>query len=154
MAARVDFDVRHALDAPARAVWEELTDWAGHGRWVPATRVAVDAGSPTGVGATFTAWTGLGPVALPDRMRVAACEWDDEAARGWCEVVKEGPVLRGRAGFTVSTEGEGSTVEWYERVTVPGVPQLLAPLLASCGAAVFRVGMRRLARRMPHRTDG
>jgi carbon monoxide dehydrogenase subunit G len=144
----VRFDVTVDFDASPRAVWDELVDWEGHGDWIPATRVEVDGDDPTAVGTTFTGWTGVGPLALEDRMRVQACDWDEEADAGRCEVEKLGPVLTGRAGFTVAPAPSGSQVVWFEDVEVRYLPRLLGPVAARFGALGFRGGMRRLARRL------
>jgi uncharacterized protein YndB with AHSA1/START domain len=143
--AAVTFEVVHRFDASAESVWDELIDWRGHAAWVPMTRVAIGAGDPHAVGATFTAWTGPGPLALEDRMRVTTLDWDPGTSSGRCEVDKLGPVLRGTASFTVEPVTGGSLVRWIEDVTVPVVPQLLSPVVAWIGATGFRLGMRRLA---------
>jgi hypothetical protein len=144
----VRFDVTVDFVAPSRAVWDELVDWEGHGAWIPATRVEVDGDDPTAVGTTFTGWTGIGKLVLEDRMRVQSCDWDDEGDVGRCEVAKLGPVLTGRAGFTVSPTPGGSRVVWFEDVTVRRLPRVLAPVAARLGAVGFKGGMRRLARRL------
>lgn len=144
--AAVRFEVRTSFDAPPRRVWEEMVDWKGHEAWIPATRVDVPGGDATAVGAEFTAFTGYGPLTLADRMRVARCNWDEVASRGDCEVEKLGPVLRGRAGFTVKPEGGGSVVTWLEDVTVPYLPRFTAPVVAKLSAAGFGLGMRKLAK--------
>lgn len=146
MAASVQFEVRQEFDAPARAVWDELVDWQGHAEWIPMTRVEVEPGDPTAPGARFVAWTGVWKLALEDRMEVVRCDWTDAASSGDCEVTKLGPVLRGRAGFTVEPHGDGSVVLWIEDVTVPVVPQFVAPVLAKAGAAGFKQGMKGLAK--------
>ena len=46
--------------APVEAVWERLTDWPAHGRWIAFTRVRRLPGPEEGVGAT--AITEGGPV--------------------------------------------------------------------------------------------
>jgi len=142
----VAFEVVHRFDAPVRTVWDALIDWPGHAEWIPMTRVAVDPGDPTAVGATFTAWSGPGPLALEDRMRVTQLDWDESAGSGSCEVEKLGPVLKGTAGFTVAPSGAGTELRWVENVTVPVVPQFLAPVVGKLGAAGFSFGMRRLAK--------
>jgi hypothetical protein len=150
--ASISFQVRHQFDSSAKAVWDELVDWAGHAAWIPATRVDVHSEDPTAVGATFTAYTGFGPLALEDRMKVARCDWTDETSSGDCEVEKLGPILRGRAGFTVEPDGNGAVLQWFEDVTVPYVPQFVAPVLGWFGAAGFRTGMRKLAKLLAKRT--
>jgi hypothetical protein len=144
----VRFEVTVDFDATPRAVWDELVDWEGHGAWIPATRVVVDGDDPTAVGTTFTGWTGIGRLALEDRMRLQRCDWDDDAGLGTCEVEKLGPVLTGRAGFTVSPAPGGSRVVWLEDVDVRHLPGVLAPVAARLGALGFQGGMRRLARRL------
>jgi len=144
--ANVAFEIVHRFDAPAHTVWEALIDWAGHADWVPMTRVDVEPGDPATVGATFTAWTGLGPLALQDRMRVTRLDWDPADATGACEVEKIGPVLTGRAGFTVTPVGSGCELRWTEDVTVPVVPQLFSPIVGKLGAVGFSLAIRRLAK--------
>ncbi len=143
--APVKFDVVVAFDAPPRQVWDALIDWKGHEEWIPATRVEVGAGDSTAVGATFVAWTGYGPVALEDRMRVAECSWIEDDQTGTCRVEKLGPVLSGVAGFTVEPDGDGAQVRWFEDVAVRRLPRFLAPVVSRIGALGFRFGMRRLA---------
>ncbi|MDJ0767953.1 MAG: SRPBCC family protein [Ilumatobacter sp.] len=150
--AKVRFEVRHEFTSSARIVWDELVDWEGHAAWVPLTRMEVDPGDPTAVGATFTAYTGVGRLALPDRMRVVRCDWTDSSSTGDCEVEKLGPVLTGRAGFTVEpADGDRAVLHWFEDVTVPYTPQFVAPVLGKIGAAGFRAGMRRLAKQLTQR---
>ena len=84
--ARVHFELIRRFQAPVRHVWAELVDWPGHGAWIPATTVEAEPGDPTAVGYTFTAWTGVRPIALEDRMRVTRCDWDEAAATGICDV--------------------------------------------------------------------
>ncbi len=146
--ARITFDVRDRFDRPPALVWDALVDWEGHADWVPATTMDVEPGDPTEPGRRFTARTGVGPLALVDRMRVVTCDWDPERSVGVCEVEKLGPILRGRAGFTVSRDGEGATVEWVEDVTVNHVPQFVAPLAGKLGAVGFRRGLKRLAKQL------
>ena len=146
MSAPVHFEVRTRFDAPPRRVWDEMIDWKGHEAWIPATRVDVPDGDSTAIGAEFTAFTGYGPLTLEDRMRVARCEWDDTASSGDCEVDKLGPVLRGRAGFTVEPDGGGCVVTWLEDVTVPYVPGFAAPVVAKLSALGFKQGMRKLGK--------
>jgi hypothetical protein len=62
------------------------------------TRVKVELGDPTAIGARFTAWTGLGPPTLKDRMEVSILDWDAATTSGTCEVTKIGPVLAAKPG--------------------------------------------------------
>jgi hypothetical protein len=144
--AHVTFEVVQDFRASASAVWTELVDWKGHADWVPMTRVEVEPGDPTAIGARFTAWTGLGPLALKDQMQVSILDWDAATTSGTCEVIKIGPVLRGKAGFTVAPTATGSELRWIEDVTVPIAPQFLAPVFARLGVIGFRQALRKLAK--------
>lgn len=146
MTAAVRFEVTTSFDAPARRLWDELVDLQGHEAWIPATRMEVPAGDVTAVGVEFAAVTGYGPLKLDDRMRITRCTWDDTLSRGEYEVDKLGPLLRGRAAFTVKPEGAGSVVTWHEDVTVAHVPRFASPILARVGAAGFKLAVRRLAK--------
>ncbi len=144
--ATVTFEVHYSFDAAPQAVWDELVDWKGHEQWIPLTRVDIGPGDPTAIGSEFTAWTGVGPASLKDHMRVAQCDWDASTSSGRCEVEKLGPILRGKAGFTLKPgEATGTTdLVWFEDVIVARVPQFLAPLMTIIGAAGFKQGMRGL----------
>ena len=133
--------------------WDALIDWKGHETWIPATKVEIHTdGDPTAIGSEFTATTGYGPLALPDTMRVTHCAWDDGAGTGDCEVEKLGPVLTGRAGFTIEPTSEtASEVVWIEDVKVRYLPRVLAPIAKVAGAAGFRLGMRKLGKQLATR---
>lgn len=144
--AAIDFTVTHDFAAPASVVWAEMTDWKKHESWIPATRIELDEPGSQGVDSTFTAYTGYGPVALVDRMRVSKSNWDEESLSGECQVEKLGPVLEGSAGFDVTPIGDGARVEWFERVEVAYLPRFLAPLVSKLSAQGFAFGMKRLAK--------
>ena len=136
----VAFRLTFPLASPADDVWNTLVDWSAHGDWIPATRSSITKGDG-GLGTEFVAISGFGRLALVDRMRVVAFDADQMSA----EVEKIGPVLGGRAGFSVSPNGQACTLEWYENVRVPWLPALLAPLAAITGKALFTLSLRRLA---------
>lgn len=140
----VQFDVTRHFDVAPRPLWDELVDWPAHGAWIPATTIESGDGDPTAVGYTFTGWTGWRPVALEDRMRVTECTWNEAESTGECWVDKLGPVLGGRAGFTVRADGSGSVIEWHEDVTVPYLPGFLAPVAAWFGSIGFKLALRSL----------
>ncbi len=123
--------------APAVA-WERLVDWAGHGSWVPLTRVDVADDD------NFVAYSGVGPLMLEDRMRVRSREFDGSA--GEVVVDKLGPVLTGQACCRVHRDGDGTVITWHETVTVPYLPRLLAPVVGAASAAGFSLALRNMAR--------
>lgn len=146
--APVRFEVVRRFDVTSRVLWDSLIDWPSHGSWIPATTIESGGGDPSEVGYTFTAWTGIRPVALEDRMRVTQCEWDEATLTGVCAVDKLGPILGGTAGFTVRPDGERAVLEWREDVTVRYLPRFLSRIADRVGAAGFRFGLRSLAREL------
>lgn len=142
--ANVRFRVTRDLDLPAQAVFDELVDWPGHAEWVPLTRVQVEQGDG-GPGTVFVATSGIGLLALPDRMRVDALDAEAMTVR----VTKIGPVLTGYVDLSVTSLGERqSRLDWYEDIIVPVLPQFLAPLVAAAARRGFETSISRMAKRV------
>lgn len=140
--ASVKFTVNRDLNLPARAVFDELVDWRGHAKWVPLTKVKVLKGDG-GPGTEFIATSGIGPLALPDRMRVD--ELDAEAMT--VRVSKIGPVLTGVVHLSVTATGEGaSRLDWVEDILVPHMPQFLAKPVAAAARMGFQASISRMAK--------
>ncbi|MEV4347677.1 SRPBCC family protein [Actinoplanes sp. NPDC049596] len=147
------FTVVQEVQAPATDTWAALVDWPRHGQWAPLTAVRVLTDRPDGVGATFVARTGVGPLAFDDPMTVVA--WQPPAGNapgdrlGRCEVAKSGRVVHGRAWFTVTPlPGSRSRVVWFEEVTVSPrrITAALGPLLSIAGKLGFAQTLRAFAR--------
>lgn len=140
--SRVVFELERTLTMDPQRAWELLVDWKGHGEWVPMTRVKVDEGNPE----RFTAWTGLGPLALEDRMEVRELNFDGQS--GSCRVEKLGPIILGEASFTVAAGSADHTaiVTWREDIQIPYLPKFMAPVAGRIGAFLFGLSLRRMAR--------
>lgn len=139
--ANVYFTVTRDLPLPADVVFDELIDWKGHANWVPMTRVEVLNGDG-GPGTVFVATTGLGPLALPDRMRVDELDPVAMTAR----ITKVGPVLSGVVDLSVTrTSATTCRLDWVEDIRVPGVPQFLAKPLAAAARKGFQTSITRLS---------
>ncbi|MEZ5118743.1 MAG: SRPBCC family protein [Candidatus Nanopelagicales bacterium] len=140
--ANVHFTVTRDLPLSADVVFDELIDWQGHAAWVPLTRVEMLRGDG-GPGTEFVATTGIGPLALPDRMRVD--ELDPSAMTS--RITKIGPVLSGEVHLSVRSTGENtSRLDWIEDIRVPGVPQFLAKPVAAAARKGFQMSITRLAK--------
>jgi hypothetical protein len=61
---RLEVDVA----APVERTWAAATDWDRQGEWMLATRVRGTVRDGRGVGGQLAATTGLGPLAVVDRM--------------------------------------------------------------------------------------
>jgi hypothetical protein len=140
--ANVHFTVTRDLPLSADVVFGELIDWRGHANWVPLTRVQVLSGDG-GPGTEFVATTGIGRLALPDRMRVDELDPLAMTAR----ITKIGPLLTGLVHLSVTATGETtSRLEWVEDIRVPGVPQFLAKPVAAAARKGFQTSITRLAK--------
>lgn len=145
--ARVHFTVRRHLPLPARVAFDELVDWRGHAQWVPMTRVVIESGDG-GAGTTFVATTGLGPLALPDRMRVESLD----ATQMTVHIVKIGPVLTGDVRLSVeSMADDSSDITWDEDVRVPLLPGFLSKPVGAVARKAFEVSIDRMAKRARQR---
>ena len=128
------------VSAPARVVWDYVTDWPRQSEWVPKTRVTTvdDAAS---LGGRFRAWTGLGRVGFVDPMTITSWEREEDGS-GRCEVLHTGRVVRGEGEFSVVSLGpDRSRFVWAETVVVPG---------GRLGAAAWRVTAPVVGRLIDH----
>jgi hypothetical protein len=142
MTATVDFELTRIVKVnPARA-WQCLNDWRNHGDWIPFTRVEVDAADAD----RFTAWSGIGRLALEDRMHVVERRADAGGFRA--RVDKLGPVLFGDAEFSVRSglTPNSAVVHWRETVRVAHLPPVLAPIAAFVGKRIFSFALGRMGR--------
>jgi hypothetical protein len=142
--AHVHVTVTREFALPAPVVFDELVDWRGHADWVPQTRVRIESGDG-GPGTVFVATTGVGPLALPDRMRVDAL--DPEAMT--VTLTKIGPVLRGDVELAVARIGpRTSRLRWVEDIEVPVLPQVLAAAVGAATEQGFQRALAHLATRL------
>ena len=140
--ANVIFTVTRALALPASVVFDELIDWRGHATWVPLTRVQILSGDG-GPGTEFIATSGIGPLALPDRMRVDQLDRTTMTVR----ITKIGPVLTGVVDLTVTaTDAANSRLDWVEDIRVPVLPQFLAKPVAAAARRGFEMSITRMAK--------
>lgn len=150
------FTVSLEVAAPASLVWAALVDWPKHAEWVPLTTVRITSSHPDGVGASFVARSGVGPLGFDDPMTVtswrppAGDEPGDRAGR--CDIDKHGRVVHGIAWFeVVPLSGRRSRVIWHEDVTV--MPHSVTRHFAGVVSAAGRVGFRRSLRAMAREVE-
>lgn len=147
------FVVSRAVHAPADVVWDVLTDWPRHGRWVPLTTVTVlhDTG---GVGTRFVGRTGLGPLGFDDPMEVLRWEPPVDGRPGTCLLVKRGHVVLGWARIEVRRTGRRRCrVTWTEDVEIAPAEWTgwAAPLVAAAGRLMFGLLLWRAGREATRR---
>jgi uncharacterized protein YndB with AHSA1/START domain len=132
--------VTQVVAAPAQRVWDVLTDWAVHDRWMLFTHA--EGGSA--VGETISAFTGVGRLGFLDTMTITVWEPPRRAV-----VRHTGTVVRGSGAFEVEPLGDNrSRIVWSEWVVLPlGVVGRLGwPVARLAVRAGVRVSLRRLAR--------
>lgn len=116
------FEVRRETSLPAADAWSRLTDWEGHGQFIPLTTVTR---SGAGVGSTFSARTALGPFGFDDIMDVTMWEPPAGDRPGRCRIVKRGRVISGWAELVVTPTATGSTVRWLEEASIRRIGRAL-----------------------------
>jgi carbon monoxide dehydrogenase subunit G len=145
--ARVQFTVSRNLDLPAERVFAELIDWKAHEDWVPLTKVVIHSGDG-GAGTEFTATSGVGPLALPDRMRIDSLDAETMTVH----VTKLGPVLTGTVELKVTPTGAASCrLDWFEDVRVPVLPQFLATPVGAAARQGFTTSIKKMAKKLATR---
>ena len=132
-------------------VWARITDWPAHGRWIPLTTVRVTSDRPDGVGATFSAFSGIGRVGFVDPMEIVEWTVPGPGRPGYCRVAKQGRVVLGWAAFEVAERpGGGSVVRWTEEVQITPV-RFTRPadrVIAAAGRFGFQRALKAMAKEL------
>ena len=132
--------VTQQVNAPQQQVWDVLTDWEVHDRWMLLTRARGDRAE----GGRVEAFTGVGPVGFLDPMTITMWEPPRIAV-----VRHTGRVVRGSGSFEVRELSPGrSQVVWSEYVDPPLglLGQLGWPLVRPLLRLFVQASLRRLAR--------
>jgi uncharacterized protein YndB with AHSA1/START domain len=121
--------LRRDVDAAIEAVWTVLTDFAGYGRWVPLTTMAVDP-PPVRVGWGFAGRTGVGLAGFVDSMVVTRWEPPSPDGAARFSVRKTGRLLAGWADVVlVADAGRPTHVVWREEIILR--PQAMGQRVAA-----------------------
>ncbi len=147
----VRLEVSRRVSAPVPAVWAELVDWEGQGRWIPFTTVAVTGGNRRGLGVRVAAlsgfWLGRLPVGLLDRFVVTGWIEPDGHRSAALEVLHLGPYFTGPGVFELEPDGAGTVVHCVELFDLPlgRLSEPLARLALPVMRAGFDTSLRKLA---------
>lgn len=143
------------VNAPAELVWQVVTDWPGQCEWMLATRVETTSGGDGRyLGATMSAATGVGPLAVTDTMEIT--EWEPPRR---CVVRHTGAVIRGDGIFEVTPLGpDRARFLWSELLDLPlgALGRAGWPLVRPAMRAGVERSLRVMARRCEaeHRAHG
>ncbi len=142
------FAIERKVSAPPQQVWDVVTDWAGHARWIPLTTMHLDQG-PTQVGWSFAGRTGVGWLRFSDAMRITHWSPPTDGGRGSFRLVKVGRWLAGWAEVSVSpvADGQQTLLLWRENIVIrpTGLGRLLAPLTDRLNEALFAAVIDKMA---------
>jgi hypothetical protein len=118
--------------------WDRLTDFAGHSRFVPFTKVRlIDPAAPGGGG--FIARTELAGIGFDDVNVLEIWTPPVGTEPGFCQLRKTGKLVGGWAKLTVTPGVEGSSqVRWQEAITLRGVPAAATPMINIAGTQMVR----------------
>jgi len=130
------FEVVRRSPLSAAEAWRRVTDWERHADFVPLTRITVKQ-DPTSGHETFTARTGVGPLAFDDIMAVTYRRPPTETNPGVLRIVKQGRVVLGWAVLTVTPTGSGSEVRWHEVARLRGTRGPLVAIVDKVVAGGF-----------------
>ena len=139
--------VRLKVRSNIARVWSRLTDWPANSEWIPATKVTVTK-QTLGVGTEFVGITKIGPLTLPDPMRVIQFN-PPMNGRASARVTKLGPPLEGEAGFDLRDLGEDHTeLVWFETVSTrwARTERLFSLPIRLVGWLAFRYALGRFAK--------
>ena len=143
MTNRVELTVPVDVNAPAEAVWDIVTDWVGQGEWMLGTRVSVTSpGDGRELGATLSAFSGVGPLGFTDTMEIV--EWEPLKR---CTVRHTGNVVKGDGVFEVVELGPArARFLWTELLDLPlgALGRLGWPVVRPA----FRLGVEQSLRKM------
>ena len=137
------FSLHRTSPASPSQVWDVLTDFAGHEKWIPMTTMRVDPGEPR-VGWGWAGVSGLGPLGFADAMVLT--RWEppagdgEQQGSGRFSMVKVGRVLDGWADVRVEpAPGGGTAVTWAEDISLRPRPvrRLSQPLVDRAARAMF-----------------
>ncbi|NNU27594.1 SRPBCC family protein [Isoptericola sediminis] len=120
-------EVSRVVPVPANVAFAWVADPRTHPRFIPLTHLSPEPTAPLGPGDTFTMVSGpgirRGLPGFPDRMTITAEQRPSTRAGtiGRSAVRKEGPYLRGVAGFdVVPVDLDRTRIVWWEEAYLAG----------------------------------
>lgn len=135
------------VEAPAERTWDAVMAWDRQSEWVMGTRVYATHLGGRAVGGEVSAFTGIGPIGITDKMVIT--EWTPPSV---CRVRHTGRVVRGTGTFEVTATGPArSVMTWSEQIIVPfgRFGEAVWPLARPAIAWGLRRSLRAFARWAP-----
>jgi len=135
------------IDAPASAVFDNVTNWQEQEKWVFLTKVQGIGDDSRRLGGKLEAFTGIGKLGFIDTMTIT--DWDNPKL---CEVTHTGNVVKDKGVFTVSTKNSLTYFTWTEYVELPfGFIGRLGWIFAK---PLVKLGLRSSLKRLKKHIEG
>jgi hypothetical protein len=132
------------VNAPARHVFDCLTDWPAQSEWMVGTTVRATKQQGRGIGGEISAFTGLGLFGFTDTMVITT--WDPPIQ---CSVTHTGRIVRGTGDFIVtSLSKQQSTCTWSEDFILPF--GILGAVVWPLAKPFVRMGLKISLKRFAH----
>ena len=107
-------EISTQISATPVALWEEMRHINRHVNWMnDAVAISFLSTSTEGVGTSFTCLTKVGPFKTTDIMTIT--RWEEQKAMG----VEHVGLVKGSGIFTITPNGNTSTITWKEQLTFP-----------------------------------
>lgn len=137
------FEVRLLTPLRAAEAYARIVDLDAHTALIPLTRVRHP--GVLGVGSTFVARTGIGPVGIDDTMVVEDWAPPRAGVQGRCGFRKTGRWIRGSISVRVAEGERGSVVTWSQDISIRGLSWVPADRIVTIVARfAYRAVLRRL----------
>lgn len=128
----------------ADACFARLVDWDAHSAAIPFTKLSYE--GVARAGQRFVARTGFGPVGFDDAMVVDVLVPPVGDQPGSVRITKQGRVVGGTVGWTVTPDAGGSEVTWTQHLVIGWLPGWLDGVVGAVGKRAYGQGLRRLVR--------
>jgi hypothetical protein len=107
-------EISTQISATPVVLWEEIRHINRHVNWMnDAAAISFLSTSTEGVGTSFTCLTKVGPFKTTDIMTIT--RWEEQKAMG----VEHVGLVKGSGIFTITPNGNTSTITWKEQLTFP-----------------------------------
>ena len=148
----IHVEVEVNVSKSQQEVWDKLTNWKSHGKWIPFTKIIIleEGENGNGVGTRFIGRTGLGKISFDDSMLVHRFVAPEESKEdGKCWISKSSDHIQGSAYFHVIKVDENtSRINWVENITLPSVriPRIGYMILSKVGSLLFLYSLKKFER--------
>jgi len=127
------------IHAPVERVWREISDVPSQPRWMRDLRsVKVETPGPIRVGSRLDGIVSLYGISVPDPIEISV--WEPPLLYG----VRHVGMWKGEGLIRLSLDGEGTRVEWTDRLVAPMLPHLADVIQRFVFGPIFQADLEQL----------